>query len=143
MTLHEDAREAIRRDKGGPHAQMYQRLLDEIERTRAELSAVLGDWNALVAASGSKTNGAAIGHVAEMRAEIERLRKDAARERNDKDSVVLELGALIQDHAALLRSCAQWQSPDYMRLHAGEMTQQEVRTVQAVLKAIDKAMRDE
>ena len=30
-----------------------------------------------------------------------------------------------------------------LRFFAGEMTQQEVRTVQAVLKAIDKAMRDE
>lgn len=46
----------------------------EVERLRAELDAVLSDWNAIVKASGSPTNGAAIGHVAAMRAEVERLR---------------------------------------------------------------------
>ncbi len=36
MTLYEDAREAIRRDKGGPNGLMMQRLLDEIERLRKD-----------------------------------------------------------------------------------------------------------
>ena len=46
----------------------------EAERLRTELDAVLSDWNALVKASGSPTNGGAIGHVAAMAAEVERLR---------------------------------------------------------------------
>jgi hypothetical protein len=29
-----------------------------------------------------------------------------------------------------------WQRPDYIRLHAGEMTAQEMRSVLAVLKAV-------
>lgn len=42
--------------------------------TKEELQHVLDDWNDLVKDSGSRTNGAAIGHVAKMRAELERLR---------------------------------------------------------------------
>jgi len=42
---------------------------------RTELASVLGDWNALVAAIGSPTNGGAIGHAKALRAEHERLRE--------------------------------------------------------------------
>jgi hypothetical protein len=37
----------------------------------------------------------------------------------------------------------QWQIPSYLRLHAGEMSAQEVRTVGAVLKAIRAALRQQ
>ncbi len=44
--------------------------LQSSERERElkeELDAVLADWNSLVKASGSRTNGGAVGHVAEMK----------------------------------------------------------------------------
>ena len=34
------------------------------------------------------------------------------------------------------RVIANWSNPQYMRLHAGEMTAQEVRTVRAILKVV-------
>lgn len=56
----------------------YQYLMKERDDAKEELEHVLDDWNALVKASGSRTNGAAIGHVAQMRAELERLRSQGA-----------------------------------------------------------------
>lgn len=47
---------------------------ERIAQMERELASVLADWNALVQASGSPTNGGAIGHVAS-------LRRDAARYR--------------------------------------------------------------
>lgn len=48
------------------------------ERERAlemELTAVRDEWNRMVKASGSPTHGTAIGHVAALVAEVERLRE--------------------------------------------------------------------
>lgn len=45
-----------------------RRLHTENELLREELSAVLADWNALVAAIGSRTNGGAVGHARALRA---------------------------------------------------------------------------
>jgi hypothetical protein len=54
---------------------LEDRIKAEAERdeARAELKSVLADWNDLVKASGSPTNGGAIGHVRAMRAELARL----------------------------------------------------------------------
>jgi uncharacterized small protein (DUF1192 family) len=56
-------------------------MADEIARLRAEnaelrveLHSVLNDWNALVAASGSPTNGGAVGYVKALRVDAERHR---------------------------------------------------------------------
>lgn len=74
------------------------RAQEEIEGLRAELASVLSDWNAIVKASGSPTNGGAIGHVEGLRRDAERyrwLRK--AREhwdilrRDDEDSCWADL----------------------------------------------------
>lgn len=46
----------------------------EIEALRAERDSLLSDWNDIVKASGSKTNGGAIGHVNALRADAEQLR---------------------------------------------------------------------
>lgn len=35
-----------------------------------------------------------------------------------------------------------WQNPQYLRLHAGEMTAQETRTVRAVLHAVHIQVRE-
>lgn len=48
---------------------------------REELSHVLADWNALVAAIGSPTNGGAIGYARELRERLERAQADADRYR--------------------------------------------------------------
>ena len=53
---------------------------------RAELQSVLDDWNALVKASGSPTNGGAIGHVKALRAECDALQADAERYRFVRDA---------------------------------------------------------
>ena len=58
--------EALRRDA--------ERLTADNEALRQELAAVLSDWNSLVRASGSSTNGGAVGHVAALRREAERYR---------------------------------------------------------------------
>ena len=47
---------------------------EDIDALRQELAAVLSDWNSLVRASGSRTNGGAVGHVAALRREAERYR---------------------------------------------------------------------
>lgn len=36
------------------------------------------------------------------------------------------------------KTLLRWQRPDYIRLHAGEMTTQEMRSVLAVLKAVSR-----
>lgn len=46
----------------------------ERDALREELASVLTDWNAIVRASGSPTNGGAVGHVIAMRAERDALR---------------------------------------------------------------------
>ncbi len=45
---------------------------------QTELNYVLADWNSLVAASGSRTNGGAVGYVARMREEVVALKKENA-----------------------------------------------------------------
>ncbi len=40
------------------------------------------------------------------------------------------------DRNAINRIFANWQNPQFMKLHAGEMTAQEVRTVKAVVRVI-------
>lgn len=40
------------------------------------------------------------------------------------------------DRNAINRVFANWQNSQFMKLHAGEMTAQEVRTVRAVVKVI-------
>jgi hypothetical protein len=64
-----------------PNPEILSRAADEIVRLRAdnaelrqELQTVLDDWNALVAASGSPTNGGAVGYVKAMRADAQRYR---------------------------------------------------------------------
>jgi hypothetical protein len=54
----------------------------KLKEAQEELSMVLSDWNAIVKASGAKTNGTAIAHVASLRAEIERLVKENHNEIN-------------------------------------------------------------
>jgi uncharacterized protein YhjY with autotransporter beta-barrel domain len=43
---------------------------------QTELNYVLADWNSLVAASGSRTNGGAVGYVAQMRTDLVSLKKE-------------------------------------------------------------------
>lgn len=54
-------------------------MTKERDDLRLELQNVLADWNEMVKASGSPTNGSAIGHVAALRKEVEALRVDAGR----------------------------------------------------------------
>ena len=43
---------------------------------QTELNYVLADWNSLVSASGSRTNGGAVGYVAQMRIDLVNLKKE-------------------------------------------------------------------
>jgi len=52
------------------------RLLQQLKDAKIELNSVLVDWNAIVSASGSKTHGGAVGHVAQMRAELEAVKAE-------------------------------------------------------------------
>ena len=49
-----------------------------------------------------------------------------------------EAQKICDDVRAVLR---RWQKPDYIRLHAGEFTAQEMRSLLAVLKVIDLEIR--
>lgn len=44
--------------------------------------------------------------------------------------------ALVNDRARTRAILTKWRRADHMRLHAGEMTEQEVRTVRAVLDVV-------
>lgn len=43
---------------------------------------------------------------------------------------------VMTNRAVVERIIADWSNPQFLRLHAGELTAQEVRTVRAVLKAV-------
>jgi hypothetical protein len=49
---------------------------DSLTEARTELQYVLNDWNTLVAASGSRTNGGAVGYVAKMRSDMVDLKRE-------------------------------------------------------------------
>jgi chromosome segregation ATPase len=53
----------------------YDVLNAELAAPREELASVLTDWNALVKASGSPTNGGAVGHVVALKTELAALRE--------------------------------------------------------------------
>lgn len=57
-----------------PNAGSGCELGEKLNDAVVELEAVLNDWNAIVQASGSPTNGGAIAHVRAMREENERLK---------------------------------------------------------------------
>lgn len=77
------------------HTDRLRKIATELRRLRAvpagmaaareELAAVLADWNAVVDASGSKTNGGLAGHVAALRADAERWRKLVEDNANARD----------------------------------------------------------
>lgn len=74
----------------------------ERDALRAELAAVLSDWNAIVAASGSPTNGGAIGHVRALAAEVVKLRAACAA----KDAALSKaLGYVDFDNPDLISKC--------------------------------------
>ena len=52
-----------------------KQLADELAALREELASVLTDWNDLVKASGSPTNGGAVGHVVALKTELAALRE--------------------------------------------------------------------
>lgn len=52
------------------------RLLQQLKDVMTERNSILADWNAIVSASGSKTHGGAVGHVAQMRAELEAVKSE-------------------------------------------------------------------
>lgn len=62
--------------------------LKRIAELEAELASVLSDWNGIVKASGSPTNGGAIGFVRAMKAERDALKADAERYRWLRDTDV-------------------------------------------------------
>ena len=65
--------------KGPPpplHAWGWHDLPEIAEALRAERDSVLSDWNALVSALGSPTNGGAVGHARALRAEVQSLTDD-------------------------------------------------------------------
>jgi hypothetical protein len=49
---------------------------------------------------------------------------------------MLKTQTMVDLDSIVLPVLDKWSKPDYIRLHAGEMTSQEMRSVQAVLKAI-------
>ncbi len=59
------------------------RLLQQLKDAQIELNSVLVDWNAIVSASGSKTHGGAVGHVAQMRAELEAVKAEREELKNE------------------------------------------------------------
>ena len=46
------------------------------------------------------------------------------------------LSLLQEDRKRMITEVASWDNPSKLRMHAGEMTAQEVRTVRAVVRAI-------
>ena len=59
------------------------RLLQQLKDAKIELNSVLVDWNAIVSASGSKTHGGAVGHVAQTRAELEAVKAEREELKNE------------------------------------------------------------
>jgi len=73
--LNLDAQLAAVTTQHGGHS-CSDRLLQQLKDAKIELNSVLVDWNAIVSASGSKTHGGAVGHVAQMRAELEAVKAE-------------------------------------------------------------------
>lgn len=71
------------------------RLLQQLEDAKIELNSVLVDWNAIVSASGSKTHGGAVGHVAQMRAELEAVKAE-------RDELKVGLEIIKDEHMDIL-----------------------------------------
>ena len=57
------------------HKQRAENAEAQLTALREELASVLTDWNALVKASGSPTNGGAVGHVVALKTELAALRE--------------------------------------------------------------------
>jgi hypothetical protein len=76
-------------------------MQDEINAVQGELDQVLGDWNALVAASGSKTNGGAVGHVTALRAENSRMQSVVSTVNARCDYLGITLGEIKRERDAL------------------------------------------
>jgi hypothetical protein len=55
----------------------------------------------------------------------------------DLHAEIARLRALVQSMEQTLQ---QWQQPDHIRLHAGELSRQEMRAVLAVVKAIARTL---
>lgn len=51
-----------------------------------------------------------------------------------------DIAYLLEERKRMMALLGDWQKASYMRLHAGVMSAQEVRTVQAVLKSIESAL---
>lgn len=60
--------------EGKDYLDEIERLRKERDEAREELNARLAELNDIVAASGSRTNGGAVGHVAAMRRDLDALR---------------------------------------------------------------------
>lgn len=74
------------REHGGFHPEVVRTAKAAIERVgelQEELQAVLDDWNSLVKASGSPTNGGAVGYVANLRRRVGELEKQLAQAQSE------------------------------------------------------------
>ena len=81
------------------HDSIVLGLKDQLAEARAELANVLADWNAIVQASGSKTNGGAVAHVRAVVAERDEARAELA--------AVIKLAAGYQRDADALRAAVE------------------------------------
>lgn len=59
-------------------AEQVRVLMEQLSEANDERDHLLADWNAIVKASGSRTHGAAIGHVARLVAAKEQAERELA-----------------------------------------------------------------
>lgn len=82
---------------------------DELARLRGELSFVLADWNALIAAIGSKTNGGAIGHARALVAELTDAKQEITALHATEENLRAERDAYKAADQAMQQQCAEVQ----------------------------------
>ena len=92
------------------HMMAYDEQAREVERQAGEIERMIGIYESAV--------------------EGRKNMRDALREQRDKTE------AAESSFAAMRAALEQWSRPDHIRLHAGEMTAQEMRSVLAVVNAI-------
>jgi len=106
-----------------------KRSADEIARLRTQVVKAFADAKGRAGVVLSEENDRLID-------EIEQLRKSLADLTDQACEMEAEIERLCSGREVIDQIIGNWRNPQYLKLHAGDLTEQELRTVRAVLEAV-------